>query len=545
MSIVEVSADADVEAVAAELARDPAVAVAEPNYRRAPAATIPNDPLFSDQWGLRNNGQPHPVYDAPPDFRSGRDDADADVHEAWDTTQGRPRVVVAVIDSGVDWGHPDLAANIWTNPGETPNNGVDDDGNGKVDDVRGWDFAGNDNNPRGQRGEDGFSHGTFVAGIVAARGDNGRGISGVCPRCRIMPLRFGFDVRSAVKSIEYAIENGADIIQTSYGGGPWSELERRAIQRAGRAGILFVAAAGNDRLDNDLFLINPDGFRSPFFPASYELPTMLAVAASNDRDQYGYGSGCARDFSRWLCTFTNWGHESVDLVAPGVDVVSTLPRSRSGAARYAPGNGTSFAAPHASGAAGLLVTRHSGWGPQELKNALMNSVDTPHSLDELGSMSPGGDRRGRFVRTDGRLNARRALNASTAKRFAPTDGTIAGARKISRERTGEVDWPQDVNDVYERRLRRNRRYRVRLTSFRDGVDLDVLVTRPGTKDIWQLQPGCFGNNPGPCPYVKFSQGTTPAGDEQVTFRAGRAGTFRFMVTAYGGRSGYRLRIRKL
>ena len=165
--LVQVPAGRDPVAAARRLARAPGVRHAEPDWLSTPDL-IPNDPLFSDQWGLRNVHQAHPVWDPPPSTYRGVAGADGGVAEAWDTTEGSPTTIVAVIDSGVDLSHPDLGANLWTNPGEIPSNGVDDDDNGYVDDVNGWDFYAGDDVPQDANG-----HGTHVAGIVAAEADNG------------------------------------------------------------------------------------------------------------------------------------------------------------------------------------------------------------------------------------------------------------------------------------------------------------------------------------------------------------------------------------
>ena len=241
-----------------------------------------------------------------------------------------------MIDTGVDINQPDLTNRLWVNPGETAGNGVDDDLNGFVDDVNGWDFQGNDKNPTPANSLD-DSHGTHVAGIVAAENDNNEGISGVCPDCTIMALRIGtaasLTLGNELKAINYAINNHADVINLSLGDPVWSKAERAAIARAGKAGILVVVAAGNSSMDNDIqFYEQPQGQPpswAPSYPASYTLKNILAVAASNDRDQYGYVSQCqSQHIPLWQCGFTSWGHDSVDVAAPGVDILSTV-QSRS------------------------------------------------------------------------------------------------------------------------------------------------------------------------------------------------------------------------
>jgi subtilisin family serine protease len=283
---------------------DPDVEYVEPNYLRYATATIPDDtffiPPFERLWGLHNTGQ-------NVNGTTGTVGSDIDAIEAWDTTTGSNNVVVAVIDSGVDYNHPDLAANIWTNPSEIAGNGVDDDGNGFEDDVRGWDFLDDDNNPM-----DNDDHGTHVAGTIAAEGDNNTGITGVTWTAKIMVLRFldGFGVGSVadeIEAIDYAIDQGAKIINASYGSYAFSTAERDAISRARTAGILFVAAAGNDSRTNDSL--------TKHYPSSYDLDNIIAVAATDQNDT--------------LASFSNFGFTSVDVAAPGTNTYSLKPPVRS------------------------------------------------------------------------------------------------------------------------------------------------------------------------------------------------------------------------
>jgi subtilisin family serine protease len=273
---------------------DPNVEYAEPNYI-VHALVPPNDPSFGELWGLHNTGQ-------TVNETTGTSDADIDAPEAWDITTGSTNVVIAVIDTGVAWDHPELAGNIWTNTGEIPGNGIDDDGNGYRDDTRGWDFVDNDNDPMDFHG-----HGTHVAGTIAGVGNNNRGITGVMWTARIMPLRFldasGFgSVAGDMEAIAYAVSNGARVINASYGGYYYSQAQRDAIFYAQSAGVLFVAAAGNEANDNDT---------NPSYPSSYDLENIIAVAATDQDDN--------------LASFSNFGAASVDVGAPGVNTYSTLP----------------------------------------------------------------------------------------------------------------------------------------------------------------------------------------------------------------------------
>jgi subtilisin family serine protease len=242
----------------------PAVEFIEPNWV-VHTDLVPNDPLFPQQWSLSNSGQ-----------TGGTAGADVAAVPAWDVSTGSPDIVIAIIDTGVDTTHPDLAGNIWTNPGEIPGNGVDDDGNGLVDDVHGYDFFNLDADPMDDNG-----HGTHVAGLAAARGNDGAGIAGVAWNARILPLKFlGPDgtgpISAAIDCIEYAISKGARILNNSWGGYDFSAALELAIQHANDAGALFVAAAGNDAQSLDSFA---------HYPASFREPNVIPVAATDERDQ--------------------------------------------------------------------------------------------------------------------------------------------------------------------------------------------------------------------------------------------------------------------
>jgi subtilisin family serine protease len=274
--------DMTVEEALEVLESDPDVLYAEPNYLLYATATLPNDPLFANLWGL-NNGS----------------DTDIDAPEAWDITAGSSDVVVAVIDSGVDYNHPDLALALWTNPGEIPGDGLDNDGNGYPDDVMGWDFVDNDNDPM-----DSHNHGTHVAGTIAAVGNNSTGITGVCWIAKIMALRFldAFGVGTtdkAISAIEYANDKGAHVINNSWGGTGYSQALEDAIDAST---AVVVCAAGNTGTNND---------STPFYPASFTSANIIAVAATDQSDN--------------RASFSNYGVTSVDVGAPGTNIYSCRP----------------------------------------------------------------------------------------------------------------------------------------------------------------------------------------------------------------------------
>ena len=276
-----------------------------------------------------------------------------------------------MIDTGIDYNHEDLINNIWRNPREIPDDGIDNDGNGFVDDVMGWDFSNNDNRPWDDQG-----HGSHTAGTVGAVGGNGIGISGVAPRVSLMPLKFlsqdgTGSTENAIRAINYGVAAGAQILSNSWGGDEYSQALEEAITAAAEKNVLFLAAAGNDTSDNDV---------TPMYPASYRLPNVISVAASDRTEQ--------------LADFSNFGAQSVDLVAPGDFIFSTVPGNN-----YSYMSGTSMACPLVAGAAALLKAFKPSLSAQQLKSALFRSVDRFAAYE--GKVASGG-----------RLNVLRALQMS-------------------------------------------------------------------------------------------------------------------------------------
>lgn len=362
------------EAVRKSFGADQGDALAERDALVFPALA-PNDPSLGQLWGLHNTGQ-----------TGGTADADIDAPEAWEFSTGSADVVVAVIDTGVDANHPDLRDNIRTNPGEIAANGIDDDGNGFIDDVQGWDFYANDNAPTDENG-----HGTHCAGTIGATGNNGTGVAGVCWDVAILPVRFlgpvGGSTSDGIESVNYATALGVDLTSNSWGGGSYSTLLEQAIAGANSAGILFVAAAGNDATNNDSL---------PHYPSSYIGANVISVASTTATDA--------------LSSFSNYGKVGVDLAAPGSSIYSTLPGNQ-----YGIKSGTSMATPHVSGALALLRSMSPGMDHLQLKQHLLDNTDL---LPALATITSSG----------GRLNL--------AKAAAPLSGPRVVASTARVEITG-------------------------------------------------------------------------------------------------------------
>jgi thermitase len=341
-------------AYAKELLAQGIVEYIEPNYIVTINGRTPDDQQFASLWGMHNTGQ-----------TGGTPDVDIDAPEAWDLTTGSSSVVVGIVDTGIFYTHPDLSANMWTNTGEIPGNGRDDDGNGVVDDVYGYNALDGNGNPLDDNG-----HGTHCAGTIGGVGNNAAGVAGVNWTVRLMALKFldssgSGSTQGAISAIEYAVrmkQAGVNlkVLSNSWGGGGYSQALEDAIQAASNAGILFVAAAGNAAADND---------SEPSYPANYALPNVVSVAAV--------------DAAGNLAWFSNFGAQSVHLAAPGVDIVSTY---LGGA--YESLSGTSMATPHVSGVAALVAGREPSLSLSELRTRLLSTVKPLASLNGL-LQSPG------------------------------------------------------------------------------------------------------------------------------------------------------------
>src|SRR5215212_8946116 len=360
--------DADAAATVAEYSRLAEVEYAEPNFEiELPDSVdgplvpvLPHDPQFNDQWALANSGQ-----------RGGKEGADISATLAWATSTGTDKVVVAVLDSGVDYTHEDLASNMWVRPaGMSP---YHDNELGTIDDLNGYNAIDNTSDPMDENG-----HGTHCAGIIGAEGENDLGIAGVNWKVQIMPLKFmgagGFGTtKDAIEAINYVIDRkkagvNVRIISASWGSTQKSRALGDVIRKAYENDILFVAAAGNASTNND---------RSPHYPSSYDVPNVISVAALDRNDQ--------------LASFSNYGVKSVAIAAPGVDILSTWLGNA-----YEEKSGTSMATPVVAGVAALVVAENPRISVDDLRKRIMASSDPIVAL------------KGKTV-AGGRINAMKAL----------------------------------------------------------------------------------------------------------------------------------------
>ncbi len=406
LELVELSGEMSVANAVQRYMADPDVVYAEPNYIRS-ISVIPNDIYFEQQWGLLNTGM----------FAGGTEGASINAPGAWDIST-RTDVIIAVVDTGIDYTHDDLQANVWSNVDENCTDGVDNDLNGYIDDCRGWDFStcalfdelgtcitpkSQDNDPMDENG-----HGSHVSGIAGAVGNNSIGIAGALWNVQIMPVKFqdatGIGtVADEVEAIQYAISNGASIINASFGGLTFSNAESDAITAANNAGVIVVASAGNGGVDD----IGDDNDVIPHYPSSYPQPNIIAVAATDQDDL--------------RASFTNFGISSVDVAAPGVFILSTIIANSDFA--LCTGNpfagmdfcsGTSMSAPHVSALAGLLYSYYAHFTYDQIRSTILGFVDSVPSLDGI-------------VATGGRINAFRSVSSL----LNPTDLVASAASATS------------------------------------------------------------------------------------------------------------------
>lgn len=362
----------------------------------------PGVPMFDRLWGLHNTGQ------GTPSGSASTEGADIDALRAWAIETGSRNITIAVIDTGIDYTHRDLADNMWVNLDElngTP--GEDSDGNGFIDDIYGYDFSGDRGDPM-----DGHGHGTHCAGTIGALHQNDFGVAGVMAEVSMVAIKFLSDSGSgttanAIRSVDYATMLNVDIMSNSWGGGAYSEALKEAIERAHEAGILFVAAAGNSSSNNDV---------RPMYPANYEVPNVISVAATTGTDQ--------------LASFSSFGQNTVHIAAPGFHTLSTTPNNR-----HAVFSGTSMATPHVAGALGLLLAHEGGRLPvEEVVERLIATSDPVPAL------------RGRVIQS-ARLNAYNLLTDTRPDRNEPDPDAW---QTIVLDEVWESNHPYSNNERLER-----------------------------------------------------------------------------------------------
>jgi len=405
--------DISVQSVIDALALDPDIACAQPNYVYSTGAAT-NDPLLPQLWGLDNTGQlitkdsgPAAAVNAGcvgytcsviPDSES-VSGAHIGVVQAWTINTGNANQIIGIIDTGVDYNHPDLAANIWTNPGETAGDGLDNDGNGYIDDIHGYDFA----NDKGDSMDDN-GHGTHIAGTIAGVANNGIGVVGINHRAQIMGLKFlkadGYgSTDDAIKAIEYADSFGVKITNNSWGGGAYDQALYDAIALSNS---LFVAAAGNAGWDNDRGNV-PSGFTS--YPGSFDLPNIITVSATDNEDK--------------LASFSSYGLDTSEVGAPGVAILSTVPTGNcelcnTAVPAYTFLSGTSMAAPHVAGAMGLILSNWPGLSLDKYRTILEQSADAIPALSDKVS--------------SGRIHIYNALQSTyLIQNITPKQNVLAGS----------------------------------------------------------------------------------------------------------------------
>lgn len=381
ISLLQTANHVPVATLIQDLKNDPDIEYVEPNYTREVSTIIANDTHKDLLWGLDNTGQ---TIDGDFGLITGTADSDIDAPEAWAINEGtNADAIVAVIDIGVDYNHPDLAANMWDGT-----NCKDENGNVLGGCNHGYDYQSNDKSPMPANSS--AVHGTHVAGIIAAVKNNTIGVIGIAPHAKIMALKFGLNVSSEVKAIDFAIQNGAKIINASYGGAGFSQAEYDAISRFRDAGGIFMAAAGNDGTSNDT---------SHFYPSDYDLSNIVSVAATDQNDA--------------LASFSNYGVTSVDVGAPGVNIASTMPSNT-----YGYLSGTSMATPYTAGLAALIWGYQNQLSSTQIKNIILNDGDT---LTGLTGITTSGKR----INADRSLFDADIINAQSIHDTA-VEGTISG-----------------------------------------------------------------------------------------------------------------------
>lgn len=389
----------------------------EPNWKVRALGVTPSDDLFNKQWGMK-------IVQA---------------EKAWDLTMGSKEIVVAVIDTGVDYTHSDLKNQMWVNEAElNGKDGVDDDGNGYIDDIHGYDFANKDGDPK-----DDNNHGTHCAGVIGAA-HNGRGVVGINANIKIMALKFltgsgGGNTSDALSSVMYAVDNGATVLSNSWGGGGSSQAMAEAIEYAKSNGVIFVAAAGNEYNNNDA---------KPTYPAGYRISNVISVAASTPADT--------------KASFSNFGATTVHIAAPGTNIMSSITGNS-----YASYDGTSMACPLVAGALALLAS-YEDLSVSEAKERLMKTSDYIPALEEKTINA-------------GRLNVFNMLTNTIPNRPLPSDPT-KWVKKTMSDFNTKHPYVDSREYKFEIVLPKGAKFfRIHFTKFETEVKYDKLTITAGSR----------------------------------------------------------------
>lgn len=443
---LKLSSAQDSAKVLKALKKDERIAFAEPNYQFSLSQDQSEPPALHEKlWGLDNRGQ-----------TGGTPGADVNAKEAWKVSTGDGSdqgPLIAVIDTGIDYTHPDLAANMWVNTGEIPGDGIDNDNNGVVDDVHGYNAYADSGDPM-----DGHSHGTHCAGSIAAVGTDGQGITGVMHEANLMAIKIFSDhgttsTDAIVRGILYGKKMGADITSNSWGSSAYSQAIFEAFQSHDQA--LHVMAAGNAGVDNDVH---------DNFPSNYDLDNNLAVAATDHNDQ--------------KAKFSQYGNRKVDVAAPGVDIYSTI-----NGGGYDTYSGTSMATPHVSGGAGLLLSKYPDMSVQELKDRLT------YGSDKVGSLS-------NMSRSDGRVNFAASLEQDEIAPGAPND---LGCHNV-KARGCDLSWTSVGDDKWANGAAQNIEIRVNSQPItEENFDTSLAHTAAGAAEVGDLHSWAFSVLPEEAP----------------------------------------------
>ncbi|MDR4949950.1 S8 family serine peptidase [Neobacillus cucumis] len=476
--LYKITDGSSVDQTIAKLRKSTNVAYVQPNYKVTKYAVT--DPFYSQLWGLKNTGQNVNGY-------NGTAGMDINAEAAWAKTTGA-NVVVGVVDEGIDFNHPDLKNNAWVNPGEIAGDGIDNDHNGYVDDINGWDFYNHDNSVYDSNNGD--EHGTHVAGTIGASANN-VGVIGVAPNVKLVSLKFmgpdgGYDT-DAIEAIQYADKMGIKILNNSWGSNTYDQALYDAIKNYHG---LFVAAAGNDGVNTD---------STPSYPAAFDLPNIISVASIDNTGN--------------LSWFSNYGANSVDVAAPGEDIYSTAPYAFANDYNndYQYMSGTSMATPHVTGSAALVLATHPSYTAANIKQALM---DTSKKLSTLtGKVVSGG-----------------LINVGSAVSYtADNDNDIPGTTWTGSKVSNSLDAATDTDDVYAVTLSKGEKITASLSGAA-GTDFDLYLYDSKATTV-KSSDGILKSS---------EKGGTSS--ESVTFVAPAAGTYYLDTYAYSGKGTYTLSV---